>query len=165
MWNEFVIVGPNDDPAKASDARSAAEAFRAIHEAHAKFLSRNDQSGTNMKELALWRAAGVSRAENPNYLALGQPMAHLLRSANELQGYALTDRATFDALAPLLHLRIVFAGDPVLRNVYAITLMRRSDSEEHRNARRFANWLLSAEGRRVVESFQTRGRRQFHWMD
>jgi len=164
MWNDFIIVGPDGDPAKASSAGSAAEAFRAIYDAQAKFLSRNDQSGTNVKELALWRAAGVNQAENPNYVPIGQPMAHLLRSADELQAYALTDRATFDALAPSLHLRIVFAGDPVLRNVYAVTLMRHPDSDEYRGARTFARWLLSPEARRIIESFRIRGHQELHWI-
>lgn len=165
MWNDFVIVGPADDPAKASSARSAMEAFHAIYDAHAKFLSRNDQSGTNMKELAFWRAARVNGAQNPNYLPIGQPMAHLLRSADELQAYSLTDRTTFDSLAPSLRLRIVFAGDPGLRNVYAVTLMRRPDSDEYRRAQIFARWLLSPEARQIVESFRIRGHQELHWID
>jgi tungstate transport system substrate-binding protein len=165
MWNEFVIVGPQADPAGVSRVRSAAAAFRRIQETASKFLSRNDQSGTNMQELSLWRAAGVLPSANPNYLPIGQPMAQLLRSADELNAYALTDRATFDELAPALHLVVLFAGDPTLRNVYSLTLMRGADSEEHRNARAFANWLLSSDGRRIVESFQIRGRHELHWME
>jgi len=165
MWNDFVIVGPAGDPAGVSHARSAAEAFRRIYETRGKFLSRNDQSGTHMKELSLWRAAGVSGQSNPNYIPIGQPMAHLLRSADELQAYALSDRATFDQLAPSLHVAILFGGDPTLKNVYAVTLMRRADSEAHRNARMLASWILSAEGRRLVESFRIRGRQEMHWID
>ncbi len=165
MWNDFVIVGPRGDPAGVSRARSAAEAFRSIHNSKSRFLSRNDQSGTHMKELSLWRAAGVAQQSNPNYTPIGQPMALLLRSADELQGYALADRATFDRLAPSLRVVILFAGDRTLKNVYAVTLMRRADSEEHRNARKLASWILSAEGRRVVESFRIRGRQELHWID
>ncbi len=165
MWNDFVVVGPRGDPAGVSRARSAAEAFRRIFEARGKFLSRNDQSGTHTKELSLWRAASVSRQSNPNYIPIGQAMAHLLRSADELQAYALSDRATFDQLAPSLHVVILFEGDPTLRNVYAVTLLRRADSEEHRNARIFARWILSAEGRGVIESFRIRGHQELHWID
>jgi len=118
-----------------------------------------------MKELALWRAAGVNGGQNPNYIPISQPMAHLLRPADELEAYALTDRATFDALAPSLQLRIVFTGDPALRNVYAVTLMRRPDSDEYRGARIFARWLLSPEARRIVESFRIRGHQELHWID
>jgi len=164
MWNDFIIVGPAADPAGVLRAPSAAEAFRRIHDRHAKFLSRNDQSGTHMKELFLWRATGVAPASNPNYIPIGQPMAHLLRSASELQAYTLSDRATFDQLAPSLEISVLFAGDPVLRNIYAVILMRRPDSEEHRNARRLADWILSPEGRRVVESLRIRGRHELHWI-
>ena len=164
MWNDFVIVGPPEDPASVSQARSAAEAFRRIHDRQGKFLSRNDQSGTHMKELSLWRAAGVSPVSNPSYVPIGQPMAYLLRSSDSVQAYALTDRATYDQLAPSLHLAVLFAGDPVLRNVYAVILMRRSDSRQYRSARKLANWVLSADGRRTVESFRIRGRQELHWI-
>jgi tungstate transport system substrate-binding protein len=165
MWNDFVIVGPQSDPAGISRMPSAADAFRRLYDSRSKFLSRSDQSGTHMKEIALWRAANVAPAANPNYLPMGQPMAHLLRSADELQAYALSDRATFDQLAPSLHIGVVFAGDPTLRNTYAVMLMRRPDSDEHRNAKTFARWLLSPEGRHVVESFRIRGHRELHWME
>lgn len=164
MWNDFILVGPREDPAGVSGAPSAAEAFRRIHDRRGKFLSRNDQSGTHVKELSLWRAAAVSPASNPNYLPIGQPMAYLLRSSDRLQAYALTDRATFDQLAPSLNLTILFSGDPVLRNTYAVILMRRPDSEEYRNARRLASWILSPRGRQTVESFRIRGRQELHWI-
>jgi tungstate transport system substrate-binding protein len=164
MWNEFVIVGPESDPAGVSHARSAVEAFRQIHDRRAKFLSRNDGSGTHVKELSLWRASAVLPASNPNYTPIGQPMAYLLRSADELQAYTLTDRATFDQLSPSLHLSVLFAGDPALHNTYAVMLFRRPDSVEHRNARRLADWILSPEGRRLIESFRIRGRQQLHWI-
>jgi tungstate transport system substrate-binding protein len=160
MWNDFVIVGPKADPASVHTARSAAEAFRRIHDAQAKFCSRNDQSGTHVKELALWRGAGISPSSNPNYLPLGQPMAHLLRSCEELQAYTLSDRATFDQLSKSLSLVIEYQGDPTLRNVYAVTVMRRRNA----NAKEFAQWLLSERGRHVVESFTIHGRREFFWM-
>ena len=165
MWNDFIIVGPANDPARVSGAPSVAEALRRIHTSASAFLSRNDQSGTNMKELSLWRGAGIDPKSNRSYAPMGQSMDQLLRSADELQAYTLTDRATFDNLAPNLHLSILFSGDPALRNVYAIILMRRPDSDEHRNARTFAHWLLSSEGRRVVESFRIRGHRELHWID
>jgi tungstate transport system substrate-binding protein len=160
MWNDFIIVGPRNDPASVHSARSAAEAFRRIHDAQARFCSRNDQSGTHVKEMALWQAAGISPTSNPNYLPLGQPMAHLLRSCDELQAYTLSDRATFDQLSNGLNLVIEYQGDPALRNVYAVTLMRRRNA----NAEEFAQWLLSERGRHVVESFTIHGRREFFWI-
>lgn len=161
MWNDFIIVGPNSDPAGVSQAKTAAEAFQRMHASSAKFLSRNDDSGTNAKELSLWRAAGVQQQSNPNYLPVGQAMAPLLRSASEMQGYALCDRATFDQLAPSLHLKLLFSGDPILRNIYAVILMRDADD----NSKTFARWILSAAGRRVVESLRVRGKQEFNWID
>jgi len=163
MRNDFVIVGPHDDPAGISRAKTATEAFRLIFERRAKFCSRNDQSGTHMKELDLWRRAGVDPLKNLEYLRMGQPMAYLLRSADELQAYALSDRATYDALAPRLKNVVLFAGDPLMRNVYALTLMRKRAVDDHGNAQRFARWLLT-DGRRVVESFRIRGHREFFWI-
>jgi len=161
MWNDFILVGPENDPAGVSQARTAPEAFLRMHRSSARFLSRNDESGTHVKELSLWRAAGVQQRSNPNYLPAGQPMAPLLRSASEVQGYALCDRATFDQLAPSLHLKILFSGDPVLRNVYGLILMRDADE----NSKTFASWMLSPAGRRVVESLRVRGQQELHWID
>jgi tungstate transport system substrate-binding protein len=160
MWNDFVIAGPPGDPAGVRQARSAVDAFALIHRGRAKFASRNDRSGTHAAELRLWRDAGADLAVNPHYLRLGQSMASLLRSASELQAYVLTDRATYDALAPSLELAVLFEGDPRLRNIYAVTLVRRGG-----DGQRFAQWLLSAEGRRTVEEFTVAGRRQFRWME
>jgi tungstate transport system substrate-binding protein len=160
MWNDFVIAGPPGDPAGVRQARSAVDAFALIHRGRAKFASRNDRSGTHAAELRLWRDAGADLAVNPHYLRLGQSMASLLRSASELQAYVLTDRATYDALAPSLELAVLFEGDPRLRNIYAVTLVRRGG-----DGQRFAQWLLSAEGRRTVEEFTVAGSRQFRWME
>ena len=165
MWNDFIIVGPSNDPARVSASSSAADAFRRIGRSTSKFLSRNDQSGTHTKELSLWQAAGVDVKSNTNRVPMGQPMATLLLSADKMQAYTLSDRATFDQLAPKLHLSILFTGDAALRNVYAVILMRRQDSEDHRRARAFAMWLLSSEGRRVVDSFRIRGRQELHWIE
>jgi tungstate transport system substrate-binding protein len=165
MWNDFVIVGPSADPAHVRSAASAVDAFSRIFLARSRFCSRNDQSGTNTKELALWRAADVAPTSNPNYLRMGQPMAHLLRSANELKAYALSDRATFDRLSHVLNLEVVFGGDPILKNIYSVTLLRPVRSTRPReleDARRFAQWLLSDRGRDVIARFTINGRRQFH---
>lgn len=164
MWNDFVIVGPPDDPADVAHARSAADAFARIHHAHRTFTSRNDQSGTNTKERALWRAALVVPELNPGYIKMGQPMPALLRSSSELRAYTLSDRATFEQLADTLQLRILFAGDPFLRNIYALTLPRPSGRAESENAAGFAEWLLHGRGHALLESYEIKGKRAFHMM-
>src|SRR5260370_8211736 len=91
-------------------------------------------------------------------------MADLLRSCDELQAYTLSDRATFDQLSERLDLGIEHQGDPTLRNVYALTLMRRRNARGYATAQKFAQWLLSERGGRVVESFTIHGHRESFWL-
>jgi tungstate transport system substrate-binding protein len=160
MWNDFVIVGPLDDLADVAHARNAADAFRRIDHTHRLFMSRDDQSGTNMKERAIWRAALVVPDFNPAYLKMGQPMAALLRSASEMKCYTLSDRATFDQLSDALQLKVLFAGDPFLRNTYGVILMKSSGPE----AEKFVEWLLHGRGHALLERYQIKGKRAFQMM-
>lgn len=162
MWNEFVIVGPASDPAAVRASRSAVDAFQRIDKARSSFTSRSDQSGTHRREMQLWAQSGIDPGRNSNYRQMGQPMGALLRSAGDLAAYALTDRATFENLASAVHLEVLFEGDPALRNVYTISLVRRTALEpEDRDAQTFADWLLSPQGQKTIESFQVRGKQQF----
>jgi tungstate transport system substrate-binding protein len=160
MWNDFVIVGPKSDPADVTHATTAVDAFRRIAANGATFTSRNDESGTHAKELAIWKTAGIARESNPHYVKLGQPMAQLLRSTSELRAYTLSDRATFDQLAPSIDLVVRFSGDPVLKNIYALTVVK--GAAEHANARAFADWLLRGRGRTLAASYRIRGAPAFH---
>ena len=164
MWNDFIIVGPPDDPADVAHARSAADAFRRIHEGHRAFLSRDDQSGTNTKERAIWRAALVVPELNPSYVKMGQPMPALLRTSSEMRAYTLSDRATFEQLSDNLQLGILFAGDPFLRNTYAVILPQPSARPEAANAERFVDWLLKGRGHSLLEKFEIKGKRAFHML-
>jgi len=164
MWNDFVIVGPPDDPADIAHARSAADAFRRIHEGHRVFLSRDDQSGTNTKERTIWRAALVVPEFNPGYVKMGQPMPALLRSSSEMRAYTLSDRATFEQLGDNLQLRLLFAGDPFLRNIYAVILPQSTTRPEAANAERFVDWLLNGRGHSLLEKFEIKGKRAFTMM-
>ncbi|HVT05153.1 MAG TPA: substrate-binding domain-containing protein [Thermoanaerobaculia bacterium] len=162
MWNDFVIAGPPGDPASIASSLSAVDAFTRIAASRSKFCSRGDHSGTHSKELKIWAGAHIDPTRNPGYLSMGQPMAHLLRSANELEAYLLTDRATFDRIGPSTSLRVLFAGDPQLKNVYAVTLVN-TNPAELRNAQVFADWLLGSRGQQVIQQFKTRGHREF-WL-
>jgi len=157
MWNDFIIVGPMKDPADVAHASSAANAFSRIAQTHSLFVSRNDQSGTYTKERALWRGALTVPEFSPAYLKMGQPMPALLRSASELQAYTLSDRATYEQLAPSLRLRLLYAGDPFLRNVYSVMLISADP-----NAARFVDWLLHGRGRSLLEKYEIKGHRAFH---
>lgn len=118
MWNDFVIVGPADDPAKIAGGNAAA-AFARLAAAEATFVSRGDNSGTNKKELKLLRATQTEPGW-PGYLESGQGMGFTMRIADEKQGYTLTDRGTYLALKDSIGLRILVEGDPELANPYHV---------------------------------------------
>lgn len=164
MWNDFVIVGPPNDPADVAHAIGAADAFRRIDRTHRLFMSRDDQSGTNTKERAIWKAALIVPELNPAYLKMGQPMPALLRSSSEMRAYTLSDRATFEQLAGELQLRLLYAGDPFLRNVYAVILPKPTGRPEAANAERFVDWLLHGRGHSLLETYEIKGHRAFHMM-
>lgn len=169
MHNDFVLVGPVDDPARAAGGKSAADAFRAIAAAGAVFFSRGDKSGTHTKELAIWSAAGLAPDKDSGwYQSLGLGTREVLLAANEKRAYTLTDRGTWLALqAKLPELRIIFGGDnprankdPELINRYAVMAI---DPAAHPGvngalAERFATWLQSPDIQQKIRQF---GVRQF----
>jgi tungstate transport system substrate-binding protein len=117
--NYFTIVGPADDPALVREARDAAEALRLIADNAAGFVSRGDSSGTNARELALWRKAG-RRPTWPGYIETGQGMAATLMVANQRRAYTLTDRATFASLKAHLDLIALRPPERDLINIYHV---------------------------------------------
>ena len=154
MYNDFVIVGPPADPAGIREAQKAAEAFQKIAQAQAPFASRGDDSGTHLKEQAIWRQAGLSPgADQPWYSSLGQGMGSTLTFANEQRAYALTDRGTFLSMQHQLpHLTILFGGtniaenpDPILYNPYGVLPINpvRHPGVNGELALAFAQWLIS----------------------
>ena len=164
MYNDFVVVGPTADPAGATKASTAKDAFRRIQSAAATFASRGDKSGTHTKELALWKSAGFTPDAGLGwYLSVGQGMGETLTFANERKAYALTDRATWTSMnARLPGLRQLFGGasaeanpDRDLRNQYAVIVI---DKSRHAGvntalAIRFADWLLSKPTQQRIGAF------------
>jgi tungstate transport system substrate-binding protein len=145
MYNDFVIVGPADDPAGIKDMGSAAEAFSAIAGAQGTFVSRGDDSGTHTKEKGIWAEAGVEPS-GEWYISAGQGMGAVLTMADEQQAYALTDRATY--LARTLEgteLVILVEGDPILFNPYGVIAVDpdKSDKIQADLANQFIDWLIS----------------------
>ena len=162
MYNDFVLVGPADDPAGIAGMGSAAEALAHIAERQAPFCSRGDDSGTHRREKALWEAAGAVPA-GPWYLSLGQGMGDTLLVASEKRAYTLTDRATFLSMQDrLANLRLLVGGatiaenpDPALRNVYSLILVNpaRYPHVQAERARSFAEWLTSPETQEAIARF------------
>jgi len=143
-WNYFTIAGPAADPVGVARSPSAAAALLAIARANATFISRGDSSGTNQRELALWRAAG-GRPEWPRYFESGQGMGPTLLLANDRKAYVMCDRATLRAFRSRLELVALRPPEPSLINVYHVMELTPT-GRPHLNvlgARAFADWLVS----------------------
>ncbi len=154
MHNDFVIVGPADDPAGIKGDVSAVEALVKIASAAAAFVSRGDDSGTHKAELALWKSGEIE----PNadwYIESGQGMAATLKIAGEKAAYTLTDRATYLATRQGLGLEILVEGDPVLLNVYHVITVNPEKWPKVNNAgaTAFAQFLIDGETQKVIGEF------------
>ncbi|MEO1329227.1 MAG: substrate-binding domain-containing protein [Pseudomonadota bacterium] len=165
MYNDFVIVGPADDPAGLAGGRDAAAALARIAETRALFASRGDDSGTHVKEHALWRGAGVdpSGASGAWYRETGSGMGATLNAAAGMGAYALTDRATWIAFANKSDLRILVEGDPALFNPYGVIAVNpaRCPSAKVDAAQAVIDWLLSQRGQDAIAAYRRDGRRLF----
>jgi len=162
MYNDFVIVGPNDDPAGLRDTAGAATAMAAIAEAEASFASRGDDSGTHVAENNLWAAAGIEPAGGW-YLSTGSGMGTTLNTAAQVPAYALSDRGTWLSFENRGDLEIVFEGDDVLFNPYGIILV---NPERHphikvEQGQAFIDWIISDAGQDAIASFTVGGEQLF----
>ena len=120
MHNDYIIVGPADDPAKIRGMKSTPESFKKIASTAAPFLSRGDNSGTNAKEKEVWKAAGINPEGKKWYQQTGLGMGQTLNVANEKNGYTLADRGTYLSLKKNLKLDILMEGDAILLNIYHV---------------------------------------------
>jgi tungstate transport system substrate-binding protein len=158
MYNDFVIIGPPNDPAKIKDLKSATEAFKKIAETNSPFVSRGDKSGTHTKELALWKQTGPDPKGQKWYMEVGQGMEKTQRVANEKRAYTLTDRGTWLATKDKdkLEMVVVLEGDPVLFNQYGVMAVNPAKHKNVKNkeAMVFINWLISPEGQEAIKSFK-----------
>ncbi|GAA0847795.1 extracellular solute-binding protein [Marinobacter szutsaonensis] len=162
MYNDFVLIGPEDDPANISEAQSASEAFAAIAEAEAPFASRGDDSGTNRAELRLWENAGVE-PEGEWYRELGSGMGPTLNTAAAMDAYVMSDRATWVAFGNRQNLTLLFEGDEVLFNQYGSLLLSEEKHPhlKHDLAKQWHNWLISADGQQAIADFKVDGQQLF----
>lgn len=152
--NDFVVVGPKEDPAKVKGTKTAAEGMKKIADSQAIFISRGDDSGTHKKEVSLWKTAGVKN-EGQWYQQTGQGMGQTLNVANEKNGYTLTDRATFLSLQKNLKLEILLEGDAPLLNIYHVMLVNpaKFNKVNAEGAKAFHAFLLSKEGQEAIGQF------------
>jgi len=156
-YNDFIIVGPLNDPAKVKFAKKVTSAFKKIAKAKALFISRGDNSGTHLKELKTWKLANINPKGQSWYLETGQGMEKTLFMANEKDAYTLTDRGTWLAVrARLKYLTILFEGDPFLFNQYSIMAVnpKKHPHVNYKEAMKFINWITSIEGQKLIGSFR-----------
>ncbi|KAA0875077.1 substrate-binding domain-containing protein [Nitrincola tapanii] len=158
MYNDFVIVGPAQDPAGIAQKQTAVDAFARIVLQGAIFVSRGDDSGTHIKELSYWQALEQT-LPFPGYRAVGQGMGRVLSIADEMQGYTLTDRGTWLAMRAKLDNQLLLQGDPSLFNSYQVILVNpeRHPHVQVDEARRFSDWLVSETGQALINAFQVDG--------
>jgi tungstate transport system substrate-binding protein len=155
MHNDFVIVGPPSDPASLRPQPELDSAFNAIFSSTSTFVSRGDESGTHVKELALWKNAGLDPRGQGWYLETGQGQGATLSIASEKGAYALTDRGTFLAYQSNVDLEILFEGDPALLNVYHVLTVNPEKWPDINlaGARAFADFITLPEGQKIIGEF------------
>lgn len=165
MYNDFVFVGPPDDPAGVKDADGAADALKRIAAAAAPFASRGDNSGTHKKELSLWQAAGVDPSGDSGswYRETGSGMGATLNAAVGMGAYTLTDRATWISFKNRGDFDIVLEGDDNLFNQYGIILVHPEKFPHVKvdAAQAFIDWVLGEEGQAAIAAYQLDGQQLF----
>lgn len=154
MYNDFVIIGPKDDPAKVRQTKSAVSALKAIAQTKASFVSRGDNSGTHTVEKSLWKSAGIDPA-GPWYIEAGQGMGITLGIANERKAYTITDRGTLLAQGKRVSLPILIEGDRALLNIYSVLEVNPANGPRINSAggKAFADFMVSPQTQKMIQSF------------
>ena len=167
MFNDFVIVGPADDPAGIEGTGSATEAFAAVAESEATFVSRGDDSGTNKKELAIWAESGVEPG-GKWYQQVGKGMGDTLVQTDQIGGYTLADRGTYLSMKGEIDLAILVqgpleGGPTILKNPYGVIPVNpaKHDGVNYAAAMAYAGFLTSPEGQGIIDDYTANGSQLF----
>ena len=165
MYNDYVIIGPKNDPANIKNLKKAADAFKLISQNGAPFVSRGDDSGTHKKERELWKLTGVNidTYSGDWYREAGAGMGATLNIANAMSAYTMSDRGTWLSFKNRDELTLLFENDPPLFNQYGIILVNpeRHDHIKHKEAKLFSDWLTSNEGQQAIADFTLEGQQLF----
>jgi tungstate transport system substrate-binding protein len=157
MHNDFLIVGPDADPARLQGTQKAADALKKLADAQAPFVSRGDNSGTHQLELQLWRAAGIDPKGKAWYVESGTGMGQTLTIADQRQAYTIADRATWLARKGQLALPILVEGDAALFNVYHVMPVNPAKFPNVKintaGGKAFADFMVAPEAQRVIGEF------------
>lgn len=164
MFNDFVILGPKNDPAKVADMKDVTAALKKIANAKAVFASRGDDSGTHKKEKSLWKEAGISpKKDDKWYRETGSGMGATLNVAVGMGAYVMSDRATWIAFKNKKDFSILVEGEPRLFNQYGVILV---NPEKHKNIKAkegqaFIDWITGPEGQATIKTFKVQGKQLF----
>ena len=165
MYNDFVLVGPKEDPARIKGSKDILAALKTINASGAAFVSRGDKSGTHAAELALWKAAGLSPQDTKPgwYREIGQGMGAALNTATAMQAYVLADRGTWISFKNKAALEIAVEGDKALFNQYGIMLVNpaKFPSVKKEWGQAFIDWTTSAEGQNAISDYKIDGQQLF----
>jgi tungstate transport system substrate-binding protein len=155
MHNDYVILGPAEDPAKIKGTKSGAQALKKIAESGSLFISRGDNSGTHSKEKDIWKVAGNKYEGEKWYQQTGLGMGQTLNVAAEKRGYVLADRGTYLAMAKTLKLAILVEGDAVLLNIYHVIEVnpQKWPKVNKAGAKAFADFMVSKETQEIIRTF------------
>jgi len=154
MYNDFIILGPANDPAQIKSTKSSAEAMKRIAASASRFVSRGDNSGTHNLEKSLWKQAGID-PKGPWYIESGQGMGATLGITNDRGAYTITDRATYLALQKRLALGILLEGDKPLLNIYSVMEVNPANGPRINTigGKAFADFMVAPETQAVIKSF------------
>lgn len=155
MHNDFLLIGPADDPAEIKGMTSSAEALKKIKDTNSMFISRGDKSGTHNMELSLWKAAGITPAVGPNYQEAGQGMGATITIANQKNGYTLTDRGTYLAQMKNVALVPMVEGEKALLNIYHVMTVNpeKWPKVNFEGAKAFADFMVAPATQDIIKTF------------
>src|SRR5215470_7673031 len=166
MYNDFVLIGPKDDPAGINGMKDVAKAFQIIREKQACFVSRGDRSGTHIAELNLWKIANIDIEKDSGlwYKSIGQGMGAALNFANASNCYVLSDRGTWIHFKNKGDLQVLVEGDKRLFNQYGVMLVNPTKHPDVKNdlGQQFIDWLISPDGQQTIANYKIDGEQLFY---
>jgi tungstate transport system substrate-binding protein len=162
MYNDFVLVGPRNDPAHIREAKAIGDVMKRIVETKQTFMSRGDESGTHKKELQLWKTASI-QPQGSWYLSAGQGMSEVLMMASERAAYTLSDRSTYTVLEKTIDLDVLYSGDKALHNPYGVIAVNpaRFPDINYSTTKQFIEWITSTTGQQLIANFKVNGQQLF----
>ncbi len=162
MYNDFILVGPENDPADIKNAKNVIEAMQRIVASGKPFISRGDNSGTDQMERKYWKEVGT-QPKGKAYISAGLGMGEVLTMAGQMQAYTLTDRATYGAYRAKTGLAILFEGDKKMFNPYGIIAVnpKKYPDINYKGAMALINWMTSQDGQQKIAAFKVDGQQLF----